>query len=303
MTRSKTVLVAFGVVAVAGLAIAIQPVLLKPKLEPLPPVTLDEEPAPEPTPAPVRRAAPAPIASAPAEDRPLPGPGFEGFGRFGPGEFPMVFGEGRGPGGEGWRGEDGRPRWGEGRELTEEERASMRARGEQIRAQMEAQMLRTFDLDGDGVLSDAERQAAREAFETLRGEMQAEMESRMLARFDTDGDGVLSNDERRAMREAMRREGEERRAAMLAEFDLDGDGRLNERERELMRQAQRARDIERRAFRRVDTNGDGVIDAGEAARAVDRVNAGDTSADFNGDGTVDHRDAVFVLELARRGSL
>ena len=54
------------------------------------------------------------------------------------------------------------------------------------------QMMKRFDTDGDGVISDAERQSAR---------------SRMMKRFDLDGDGVVSDEERQAARASMQDQG------------------------------------------------------------------------------------------------
>lgn len=108
-----------------------------------------------------------------------------------------------------------------------------------------------LDTDGDGTVSDAEREAGRAA-----------MKARMLERFDTDGDGTLSETEREAMK-AARPEGRmgkgprghkgmgprgdmdpekaaEMKAAMLNRFDTDGDGSLSETEREAMKAAHEA---------------------------------------------------------------
>ena len=72
------------------------------------------------------------------------------------------------------------------------------------REEMRERMLKEHDKDGDGKLSDEERQAARE-----------QMRERMTKEFDKDGDGELSDEEREAMRESMRerfgREGREGR--------------------------------------------------------------------------------------------
>ncbi len=65
----------------------------------------------------------------------------------------------------------------------------------------------------------------------------------MLKKFDKDGDGKLSEEERAAMRaEIQKRRGEggkgpnpERRAEMMKKFDKDGDGKLSEEERAAMR--------------------------------------------------------------------
>lgn len=100
------------------------------------------------------------------------------------------------------------------------------------------EMIRRFDVDGDGQLSEAEKAAMHQAMQKKRGQRgrsggpQGERPSReeMLKRFDTDGDGVLSETERDAMRE----ERDSRREANMKRFDADGDGQLSEAERETM---------------------------------------------------------------------
>lgn len=76
-----------------------------------------------------------------------------------------------------------------------------------------AEVLACFDADGDGLLSETERQAARAA-----------RRAEVLERFDADGDGALSETEHQAAREAKRRE-------FMARFDEDGDGRFSYQER------------------------------------------------------------------------
>ena len=75
-------------------------------------------------------------------------------------------------------------------------------------------VLARFDADGDGQLSDAEKETAKEA-----------MRAEFLERFDTDGDGSLSETERDAARA-------ERRAGFVARFDTDGDGAISALERQ-----------------------------------------------------------------------
>ncbi len=53
-----------------------------------------------------------------------------------------------------------------------------------------AQLLERFDTDGDGVISDAERSAARDELRSKRDEL--------LQQYDKDGDGRLSPEEREA---------------------------------------------------------------------------------------------------------
>ena len=69
--------------------------------------------------------------------------------------------------------------------------------------------LTAADTDGDGVLSDAERQAFREA-----------RMAEILAEFDVDEDGELSAEERAAAKAA-------KRAERFATLDIDEDGLLS----------------------------------------------------------------------------
>ena len=85
------------------------------------------------------------------------------------------------------------------------------------------EMVKEFDKDGDGKLSDDERTAMRESMKAKMAERQKEM----LEKYDADKDGKLSKEERE---KAM----EERKAEMLKKFDKDGDGKLSDEERAAM---------------------------------------------------------------------
>ena len=103
------------------------------------------------------------------------------------------------------------------------------------------EILKRFDADGDGTLSETERQAMDEAMlknRDRRGGPQGNRPSRdeIMKRFDTDGDGVLSETEREAMRTERERMREENRKR----FDADGDGQLSEAERKTMHETLRA---------------------------------------------------------------
>ena len=83
-----------------------------------------------------------------------------------------------------------------------------------------AGFMEKYDTDGDGKLSEEERNAMREAFR-----------KRSIEKYDKDGDGKLSEEERRAMRKD--RGGVWAAATerwRLQHFDLDGDGKLSEAE-------------------------------------------------------------------------
>ena len=73
-----------------------------------------------------------------------------------------------------------------------------------------AEMLKKFDKDGDGKLSDEEKSTLRAEMQNRRGggrdrkQWTAEQRDEMLKKFDTDGDGKLSQEERDTAREAMK---------------------------------------------------------------------------------------------------
>jgi len=60
-----------------------------------------------------------------------------------------------------------------------------------------------LDTNGDGTLSDEEKQAAKAAY----AEQAGDFKQRMLERFDADGDGTLSETERQAAKEAYLKHG------------------------------------------------------------------------------------------------
>jgi len=78
-------------------------------------------------------------------------------------------------------------------------------------------MIKKFDTDGDGKLSETEKTAAKAA-------MAARLEA-TIAKYDTDGDGELSKDEKKAAITAFK-------AEMVKKYDTDGDGELSEVERD-----------------------------------------------------------------------
>ena len=116
--------------------------------------------------------------------------------------------------------------------LDPEEKAAF----ERDREARRAEFIKKFDTDGDGKLSDTERQAMREQLGAMgfgRGHrFGPEMRQRMLEKYDLNKNGVLDPEEK----EAMKRDHEARRAEMIKRFDTDGDGKLSDSERQAMRE-------------------------------------------------------------------
>ena len=87
------------------------------------------------------------------------------------------------------------------------------ARGPRPVPQPSAEMMKKYDKDGDGKLSQEERKAAM-----------AGRRAEMMKKYDKDGDGKLSQEERKAAMDA-------RKAEHLQKHDKDGDGKLSDEEK------------------------------------------------------------------------
>jgi Ca2+-binding EF-hand superfamily protein len=159
-------------------------------------------------------------------------------------------------------------------------------------------LLERFDANGDGQLDEAEKAAAKAAFEARRTEFADQhpqlaerldrdgdglepaealrarrLHQYLLIRFDANGDGQLDEAEKAAAKAAF----EARRAEMIERFDANGDGVLDEAERETARAAfeEQMKDegglCHGKIFDRIDTNGDGSIDRGEWQAAAEKL--------------------------------
>lgn len=96
-------------------------------------------------------------------------------------------------------------------------------------------LIEKFDTDGDGKLSEQEREAAKAAM--------GEKRDAFIAKYDKDGDGKLNEEERKAAKEEWKAQdrpkppGGPSRERIIKRFDKDGDGKLNEEEREAAKAA------------------------------------------------------------------
>jgi Ca2+-binding EF-hand superfamily protein len=150
--------------------------------------------------------------------------------------------------------------------------------------------IRQYDTDGDGQLSDQERQAAFAAWREAR-------RAQLLARYDADGDRVLSADERRAVQQQRRRRRRQAQQAIrLKYFDDDGDGTLSDAEQDNIERFEEGfRKLQRDVrLRMSDADGDGQVSREEqrsarvkfAASAFRMMQRVQVWMDTDGDGTV-----------------
>ena len=158
-------------------------------------------------------------------------------------------------------------------------------------------LLKRFDKDGDGKLSEPERRAALAAFR-----QQARNQS--LARYDKDGDGELNEEERAAMRREMRRRRRPWQNMFdrfnLRHFDLDENGKLDEEEKADLEEFQAQFQKIGRDFsnRQMDLDGDGKVTSEERADAARQWRASGWRMavkamqymDADGDGTISEKE-------------
>lgn len=107
-----------------------------------------------------------------------------------------------------------------------------------------------YDTDGDGALSETERDAVAEAREGRSREEDHRMAQRwemITLIYDVDADGALSESERGELESDFSARCEALHARLVAEFDTDGDGELSAEEQATAEEAMAARFEEMRS--------------------------------------------------------
>jgi Ca2+-binding EF-hand superfamily protein len=202
-----------------------------------------------------------------------------------------------GPGGD-WNSPEARQRMEEWlSRLSPEERAA----AEKRMADMQKAMLARFDKDGDGVISDAEREEARKEREQREAERRAEMRSRAEQLWG--GPVPLTDRELQAagrifMEQLSVTNGEEMRN-MWRNADADGDGNVTDAEQQAVRARfetlmnEQMMRMQQDLLARFDADGDGALSDGERDTAAEGVRADIRDAstmrmfDANRDGRID----------------
>ena len=160
-----------------------------------------------------------------------------------------------------------------------------------------------FDTDGDGVISEEEKENFRAHMRdrfTARGPggMGPGMDrASMLEKFDADGDGTLSEAEKEEAHNFFQERRKKFMAKRMEKLDTDGDGKLSQEERAAAREqgggfrkmgdkaGRYARGYQDRV-KRFDADGDGVLSEDEkaAAKAAGKKRRAEMISRFDTDG-------------------
>jgi Ca2+-binding EF-hand superfamily protein len=183
------------------------------------------------------------------------------------------------------------------------------------------EMARQYDADGDGALSESERQTAVAAW-------REQWRTRMLERYDADGDGQLSDDERRSAADAFANRTGEGAQAQDAEaqgrpggagdfqarialqlFDRDGDGELSQDEQATADRFRRdiTRTFEQLRRQAMDADGDGQVSDEERqtymahwrVAGMQWLAGARKEMDIDGDGNVSNDERRYYFRQAR----
>jgi Ca2+-binding EF-hand superfamily protein len=129
------------------------------------------------------------------------------------------------------------------------------------------EILKPYDADEDGVLSEEERQAFVAAIRAGEVERPPARPDRPHSNpWDTDGDGVLSDEEKAAAQEAIRARILEQRLRRFNELDEDGDGFLSLEELEGIPGIREGH--AERILAHLDKDEDGQVSADEFLHAI-----------------------------------
>ncbi len=122
-------------------------------------------------------------------------------------------------------------------------------------------IVRQFDQDKDGKLSETELRNAREWAKNRTLEAD-KMKKRVVMKFDSNGDGEISKDEWRGIQSLVRDYQKKGREDLICKYDLDRDGKLSRKEKQLAQVAEKAE-----MLIKYDVSGDGELSNKERVKA------------------------------------
>ncbi len=157
--------------------------------------------------------------------------------------------------------------------LTDEERDAMI---KDISEQQHQEMMAKYDKNADGKLDDEELKAMQEERRDRQKEFRERAEAIKLKHFDADGDGKLGEDEQKAFKDFEQDMQKVGKSWELAVFDTDGDGKVSDEERQqVQKEAQRAAlRMMAMGVKYMDADGDGKVSAEEREAFEKKVQEG-----------------------------
>ena len=184
-------------------------------------------------------------------------------------------------------------------------------------------MFKNFDTDGDGKLSDAEKQAAMaQAKSRLKEQIEknGDLKARLIEKFDADKDGALSDNELATAVKSKRGgrgerqgggEGMGKREDMMKKFDADGDGKLSDTEKESARaefitrmktDMEKNAELKARLIEKFDANKDGALSDDELKTAA-AAGPGGNRGEGRGEGMGKREDMMKKFDADGDGTL
>lgn len=170
-------------------------------------------------------------------------------------------------------------------------------------------MLERFDEDGDGELSEKEREAAKESLLSKWGDRGERKRQHLLEKYDADGDGELSDEERAKARKSFEKRRlltneylKKAKEKFMADFDSDLDGEFNAEEMQEAKKrfSEKSQELRNELVTKYDKDGDGKLSEKERgdAHAAEKHELLERF-DVNGDGDLsgEERRAAFDAML------
>ena len=120
-------------------------------------------------------------------------------------------------------------------QLTEEQKAEMKAKFEAKKAEMKAKFMEKFDTDKDGQISDAEKEAAKADFEKNAPKFHKRGPKGPRCCGKKGPRPELTEEQKAEMKAKFEARKAERKAKFMEKFDTDKDGQISDAEKEAIK--------------------------------------------------------------------